>query len=167
MAEYVAGALSALFGRKSSFNNAEGSEPVKLTHVKQMYEEFKPRKAPTKVGKELGDQQVQFEKQDVKRKLAEGKSSEAAHITAKKGRFVYALPQTEKLNERTPKACETLKSPRKGMSNKEAALFRINKKKAKSETIEHDSGDIKVQKRTKKEQDSELKETAKHKDTGE
>lgn len=45
--DYVAGSLSALFGKKSSKSD---DVPVKLKHVKQMYEEFTPLKKPRVVG---------------------------------------------------------------------------------------------------------------------
>lgn len=46
-AEYVAGSLSALFGKKPPKSD---DVPVKLKHVKQMYEEFTPMKRPREVG---------------------------------------------------------------------------------------------------------------------
>ncbi|XP_003742654.1 RNA-binding protein 34 [Galendromus occidentalis] len=49
--EYVAGSLSALFGKKSQ--KSEGA-PVKLKHVKRLYEEFTPLKKPQEIGNRQG-----------------------------------------------------------------------------------------------------------------
>ncbi|OQR72501.1 nucleolar protein 12-like [Tropilaelaps mercedesae] len=160
MADYVAGSLSVLFGRKSSDDNPSGI--VKLTHVKQMYEEFEPQKRPREVGRKLSTQNEQPAQKSRKRTVMEWSASDSSQRMVKKGRFVYRIPQRHEANgltDETPEVPEggnsVLNRPPKTMTNKEAALFRISKKitdklSKRSEFVYQDCQDGEIKSREKK-----------------
>lgn len=119
MTDYVAGSLSALFGKKPAGNDAAA---VKLTRVKQMYEEFEPRKAPKEIGRKADDSQ-----KNSKRKR-EAADEDADVHSSKRGRSVYRLPRTKPAKDSAGEGQEAAAVESGNFGNRDAALLRISRK---------------------------------------